>query len=69
MFKKPLSNLKTSAPLRSSDRRKMKQRIVAAFELTQEEGDSLVPEGILSVKFSTYNDESGVRYCIYHGSK
>ena len=47
----------------------MKQRIVAAFELTQEEGDSLVPEGILSVKFSTYNDESGVRYCIYHGSK
>ncbi|KAI6095827.1 hypothetical protein EDD16DRAFT_1778141 [Pisolithus croceorrhizus] len=27
MFKKPLSNLKTSAPLRSSDRRKLKQRV------------------------------------------
>ncbi|KAJ3522981.1 hypothetical protein NMY22_g11649 [Coprinellus aureogranulatus] len=42
MFKKPLSNLKTSAPLRSSDRRKLKQRVVTAFNLQAEDGDLLV---------------------------
>ncbi|KAF8968770.1 hypothetical protein BDZ97DRAFT_1654726 [Flammula alnicola] len=62
MFKKPLSNLKTSAPLRSSDRRKLKQRVVTAYGLTSEEGDALVPDGILSVKFSTHVDEPGVAY-------
>ncbi|KIM41927.1 hypothetical protein M413DRAFT_445131 [Hebeloma cylindrosporum] len=62
MFKKPLSNLKTSAPLRSSDRRKLKQRIVAAYGLTGEEGDALVPDGILSLKFSTHINEPGVAY-------
>jgi translation initiation factor 2D len=66
MFKKPLSNLKTSAPLRSSDRRKLRQRVVAAFQLSPEEGDNLVPEGILSVKFSTYSDEPGVSRARYH---
>lgn len=61
MFKKSLNNLKTSAPLRGSDRRKLKQRIIATFGLTSEEGDALVPEGILSIKFSTHLDEPGVR--------
>ena len=64
MFKKPLSNLKTSAPLRSSDRRKLKQRIVATYGLTGEEGDALVPDGILSLKFSTHINEPGVRHFI-----
>ncbi|KDR74004.1 hypothetical protein GALMADRAFT_250730 [Galerina marginata CBS 339.88] len=62
MFKKPLNNLKTSAPLRSSDRRKLKQRVVDLYGLTSEEGDVLVPDGILSVKFSTHIDEPGVAY-------
>ncbi|KAF8904712.1 hypothetical protein CPB84DRAFT_1814350 [Gymnopilus junonius] len=62
MFKKPLSNLKTSAPLRSSDRRKLKQRVVASYALTPEEGDLLVPDGILSVKFLTHVNEPGVAY-------
>ncbi|PPQ97911.1 hypothetical protein CVT26_002997, partial [Gymnopilus dilepis] len=62
MFKKPLSNLKTSAPLRSSDRRKLKQRLVASYSLTPEEGDLLCPEGILSVKFSTHVGGHGVAY-------
>ncbi|KAF9478572.1 eukaryotic translation initiation factor SUI1 family protein [Pholiota conissans] len=62
MFKKPLSNLKTSAPLRSSDRRKLKQRIVAAYGITSEEGDILVPDGLLSIKFSTHVEEPGVVY-------
>ncbi|KAF5329435.1 hypothetical protein D9619_008997 [Psilocybe cf. subviscida] len=62
MFKKPLSHLKTSAPLRSSDRRKLRQRVVAAYSLTPEEGDALVPEGIMSVKFMTHVDAPGVAY-------
>ncbi|KAF8890698.1 hypothetical protein BD779DRAFT_1516510 [Infundibulicybe gibba] len=63
MFKKPLGGLKTSAPLRSSDRRKLKQRVLATFTNSNPDiGDLLVPEGIQSVKFSTYQDEPGVAY-------
>ncbi|KAJ7717576.1 eukaryotic translation initiation factor SUI1 family protein [Mycena metata] len=62
MFKKPLSTLKTSAPLRSSDRRKLKQRVISSFGLSPEDGDVLVPEGILSVKFSTHLNEPGIAY-------
>ncbi|KAG2047472.1 hypothetical protein BDR06DRAFT_985159 [Suillus hirtellus] len=62
MFKKPLGNLKTSAPLRNSDRRKLKQHIIQAFSLVPDVGEELVPEGLLSVKFSTYTDEPGVAY-------
>lgn len=60
MFKKPLSNIKTSAPLRSSDRRKLKQRVVTAYQISSEDGDLLVPDGIMSTKFSTHVDEHGV---------
>ncbi|KAJ7041154.1 eukaryotic translation initiation factor SUI1 family protein [Mycena alexandri] len=67
MFKKPLSTLKTSAPLRSSDRRKLKQRVISSFELSPEDGDVLVPEGILSVKFSTHLNEPGVAYLAPEG--
>ncbi|KAI0946076.1 hypothetical protein AcV7_010146 [Taiwanofungus camphoratus] len=63
MFKKPLAELKTSAPLRSSDRRKLKQRVLQTFPALQaDEGDLLVPEGLLSQKFSTHLDEPGVAY-------
>ncbi|KAJ7737885.1 eukaryotic translation initiation factor SUI1 family protein [Mycena maculata] len=62
MFKKPLSTLKTSAPIRSSDRRKLKQRVISSFGLSPEDGDILVPEGILSVKFNTHLNEPGVAY-------
>ncbi|TDL26969.1 hypothetical protein BD410DRAFT_783083 [Rickenella mellea] len=61
-FKKPLASLKTSAPLRSSDRRKLKQRVVDRFNLQPDEGDILVPEGLQSVKFTTHVDEPGVAY-------
>ena len=64
MFKKPLGNLKTSAPLRSSDRRKLKQRVVSTYGLTGEEGDALIPDGILSLKFSTHVNDPGVRHFI-----
>ncbi|KAI0077630.1 eukaryotic translation initiation factor SUI1 family protein [Panus rudis PR-1116 ss-1] len=62
MFKKPLSVLKTSAPLRSSDRRKLKQRIIDAFSLTPEDGELLVPDPLLSQKFNNHVDEQGVAY-------
>lgn len=61
MFKKPLSNIKTSAPLRSSDRRKLKQRVVAAFNISPEDGELLVPDGLESLKFSTHLEDPGVR--------
>ncbi|KAJ7088555.1 eukaryotic translation initiation factor SUI1 family protein [Mycena crocata] len=62
MFKKPLSTLKTSAPLRSSDRRKLRQRVISVYALSPEDGDILVPDGILSVKFTTHLNEPGIAY-------
>ncbi|KAI6118492.1 hypothetical protein EDD16DRAFT_1480968 [Pisolithus croceorrhizus] len=62
MFKKPLSNLKTSAPLRSSDRRKLKQRVIATYNISPEIGDILVPEGLMSRRFATNTNEQGVAY-------
>lgn len=62
MFKKPLGNLKTSAPLRNSDRRKLKQHIIQTFSLDPDVSEELVPDGLLSVKFKTHTDEPGVAY-------
>ncbi|SJL15774.1 uncharacterized protein ARMOST_19279 [Armillaria ostoyae] len=62
MFKKPLGGFKNSAPIRSSDRRKLKQRVITAFSVSPEDGDLLVPEGILTAKFSTHLDLPGVAY-------
>ncbi|RDB15094.1 Eukaryotic translation initiation factor 2D [Hypsizygus marmoreus] len=62
MFKKPLSGTKTSAPLRSSDRRKLKQRVVSTFGISPDDGDILVPDGIQSMKFITHLDEPGIAY-------
>ncbi|KAI5834320.1 hypothetical protein K523DRAFT_294091 [Schizophyllum commune Tattone D] len=62
MFKKPLGHLKTSSALRSSDRRKLKQRVVSTFGCSAEDGDVLVPEGIQSIKFTTHMDAPGVAY-------
>ncbi|KAJ2921760.1 hypothetical protein H1R20_g15341, partial [Candolleomyces eurysporus] len=67
MFKKPLHNLKTSSALRSSDRRKLKQRVTSAFNLSPEDGDLLVPDGIESVKVSTHLEEPGVAYLSSEG--
>lgn len=60
MFKKPLGQLKTSAPIRASDRRKLKQRVVSALATSPENGDLLVPDGILMAKFLNYAKEPGV---------
>lgn len=63
MFKKPLDDLKTSAPLRNSDRRKLKQRALHDFGLSEAQsdlGDLIVPDGLQSVKFTAHNGEPGV---------
>ncbi|EIN05785.1 hypothetical protein PUNSTDRAFT_145708 [Punctularia strigosozonata HHB-11173 SS5] len=67
MFSKPLGSLKTTAPVRSSDRRKLKQTVVQTFGLQAEEGDLLVPEGLKSVKFTTHRKERGVAYLASDG--
>ncbi|KAF8519390.1 hypothetical protein BU17DRAFT_90099 [Hysterangium stoloniferum] len=61
-FKKPFHDVKTSAPLRSSDRRKLKQRVVETFSLNPEDGDIMLPESTMSLKFGTHVDEPGVAY-------
>ncbi|KAI6038907.1 hypothetical protein EDC04DRAFT_3014545 [Pisolithus marmoratus] len=62
MFKKPLSNLKTTAPLHGSDRHMLKQRVIVVYNVPPEIGDILVPEGLISQKFSTNTNEQGVAY-------
>ncbi|KAF7329716.1 Eukaryotic translation initiation factor SUI1 family protein [Mycena kentingensis (nom. inval.)] len=62
MFKKPFSSLKTSSPLRGSERKKLKQRAISTFNLSAEDADALVPDGILSMKCTTHLDEQGVVY-------
>ncbi|EKM76563.1 hypothetical protein AGABI1DRAFT_122508 [Agaricus bisporus var. burnettii JB137-S8] len=62
MFKKPLGQLKTSAPIRASDRRKLKQRVLSAFSASLEHGDLLVPDGILTAKFFTHTKQPGTLY-------
>ncbi|KAG1744397.1 hypothetical protein EDB19DRAFT_1695106 [Suillus lakei] len=66
MFKKPSGESKDlqvrDAPLRNSDRRKLKQHIIRAFSLDPDIGEELVPDGLLSVKFKTHTDEPGVAY-------
>ncbi|KAI0789203.1 eukaryotic translation initiation factor SUI1 family protein [Abortiporus biennis] len=67
MFKKPLADLKTSAPIRSSDRRKLKQKVVDTYSLTAEVGELLVPDGLQSQKFSTHVNEHGIAYLSREG--
>ncbi|KAH8980478.1 hypothetical protein EDB92DRAFT_2094484 [Lactarius akahatsu] len=62
MFKKPLADIKTFAPLRSSDRRKFKARITERFQLAPEIADTLVPDGLLVRNFRAYNGNPGVIY-------
>ncbi|KLO16572.1 hypothetical protein SCHPADRAFT_823044 [Schizopora paradoxa] len=68
MFKKPLADLKTSAPLRNSDRKKLRQKVITEFGINVEDGqdegvgDLLVPEGLQSVKFTAHAGELGLAY-------
>lgn len=53
--------------MRSSDRRKLKQQVVTSFGISFEDGDLLVPDGIMSVKFSTHLSEPGIAYLSHDG--
>ncbi|KAH0833987.1 hypothetical protein J3R83DRAFT_11221 [Lanmaoa asiatica] len=51
----------------SSDRRKLKQRVVQAYGIPPELGDLLVPDGLMSQKVATYTDDPGVVYLSSEG--
>ncbi|GJJ09213.1 hypothetical protein Clacol_003435 [Clathrus columnatus] len=55
------------APIKTSERRKLKQKIVETFSLSSEDGDLLVPDPILSFKFNTHVKEPGVAYTSLEG--
>lgn len=74
MFKKPLANLKSFSPLRSSDRRRFQneayeaypavKEICTAAASTAEEGASthLMPDDLRSAKFVSHTGTAGVVY-------
>ncbi|KAF9784781.1 hypothetical protein BJ322DRAFT_1109491 [Thelephora terrestris] len=62
MFKKPLAEFKTSAPLRTSDRKKLRLKVIQEFSLSPEVGELLIPEGLLSVKYTSHSRIPGVAY-------
>ena len=57
-------NSPSTAPLRSSDRRKLKQHVMQAYSLESPElGDLLVPDGLMSQKVATYAKDPAVSIC------
>ncbi|KAI8991996.1 hypothetical protein BDF20DRAFT_847680 [Mycotypha africana] len=67
MFKKPLANLKTFSPLRSSDRRRFQTEAYEAYPLvkeicTAEGGSPLMPDDLRSAKFISHSGTSGKIY-------
>ncbi|KAG9322093.1 hypothetical protein KVV02_005577 [Mortierella alpina] len=70
MFKKPVASLKSFSPLRSSDRRRLRDEILASFPALQDMepiNDTpisaiIAPEGLQSAKFTSYIDEPGTLY-------
>jgi hypothetical protein len=55
------------APLRSSERRKLRTRTAERFQLDSEIANNLVPDGLLSQRFSAYNGEPGVSVVQFAG--
>ncbi|KAF9958119.1 hypothetical protein BGZ72_000863 [Mortierella alpina] len=70
MFKKPVASLKSFSPLRSSDRRRLRDEILAAFPALKDMepiNDTpvnaiIAPEGLQSAKFTSYIEEPGTLY-------
>lgn len=67
MFKKPLANLKSFSPLRSSDRRRFQNEAYEAYPAvkdicSQEGSSSLMPEDLRSAKFTSTTGTSGIVY-------
>ncbi|KAF9563412.1 hypothetical protein EC968_004866 [Mortierella alpina] len=70
MFKKPVASLKSFSPLRSSDRRRLRDEILASFPALKDMepvNDTpinaiIAPEGLQSAKFTSYIEEPGTLY-------
>ncbi|KAG8698333.1 hypothetical protein FRC08_005992 [Ceratobasidium sp. 394] len=62
MFKKPPHKLFTSSALRGSDVKTLRQRVITLFRVVESVVDELVPKGIMSCKFDTHLDGTGVLY-------
>ncbi|KAG0045551.1 hypothetical protein BGZ83_009245 [Gryganskiella cystojenkinii] len=72
MFKKPVASLKSFSPLRSSDKRRLRDEILASFpvlkdmEPLQPENTPInaliTPDGLQSARFTSYIDEPGTLY-------
>ncbi|KAG0332339.1 hypothetical protein BG004_001295 [Podila humilis] len=71
MFKKPVASLKSFSPLRSSDKRRLRDEILAAFpELKERESPVpdttinaiITPDGLQSAKFMSYIEEPGTMF-------
>ncbi|KAG0779657.1 hypothetical protein G6F22_010513 [Rhizopus arrhizus] len=60
MFKKPIANLKTFSPLRSSDRRRFQNEAYEAYPSLKD--SPLMPEDLRSAKFIAQNGAAGVVY-------
>jgi hypothetical protein len=56
----PASAGRPIAPLRTSDRRKLRQRVVQTYGVSPELGDLLVPDGLMAQKVATYTNDPGV---------
>ncbi|BGP51435.1 hypothetical protein JCM10450v2_007377 [Rhodotorula kratochvilovae] len=61
MFKRPPA-VKTSAPVRSSDVRRLRDEVQQAFALPQDRVKKLVPDGTLAAKATTHLDEHCTLY-------
>ncbi|KAG0356535.1 hypothetical protein BG005_004533 [Podila minutissima] len=77
MFKKPVASLKSFSPLRSSDKRRLRDEILASFpELKEMESPIpdtpvnavITPEGLQSAKFTSYIEEPGTMYTDAEGT-
>ncbi|KAG0006405.1 hypothetical protein BGZ65_008450 [Modicella reniformis] len=76
MFKKPLASLKSFSPLRSSDRRRLRDEILASFPVLRDMepiNDTpitaiITPEGLQSAKFISYIEEPGTLYTDAEGT-
>ncbi|KAF9092719.1 hypothetical protein BGX23_003982 [Mortierella sp. AD031] len=70
MFKKPVASLKSFSPLRSSDKRRLRDEILASFPSLRDMepindtpvNSIITPEGLQSAKFTSYIEEPGTLY-------
>lgn len=70
MFKKPLASIKSFSPLRSSDKRRLRDEILASFPALKDMepiNDTpinaiITPDGLQAAKFTSYIEEPGTLY-------